>query len=161
MSATRSLSRREVTLGQGDVACSAEPALLQTVLGSCVAVCLWDMRAGVGGMNHFVLPGDPRGGGDTRYGSGAMAALLAGVERLGGCRGNVRAKVFGGAAVLPCGPGDTVGDQNVRFARDWLARNGVPVVAERTGGVRGQQVRFDTATGDTFARAVEPMALPA
>lgn len=143
---------REVTLAQGDVRCGDEGEVLLTVLGSCVAVCLWDARLRIGGMNHFVLPGDPQGRTDTRYGAAAMPAMLAAMQ----CRGtrpqDLRAHVLGGAAVLPTALGETVGMLNVDFARGWLARLGVRVVGERVGGVRGMQVRFDTASGETYVR---------
>src|SRR3954463_6081120 len=65
----------QVSLMQGDIHFSIEPKILMTVLGSCVAVCLWDRVRGAGGMNHFVLPNDRNGEKSTRYGDVAMDEL--------------------------------------------------------------------------------------
>jgi chemotaxis protein CheD len=144
----------QVSLMQGDVRCSATPAILTTVLGSCVAVCLWDKVRGVGGMNHFVLPGDRMGEKSTRYGDVAIDELQAGLLRLGCRMADLQAKVFGGAAVLPFAGGETVGSNNVRLALDRLSRDRIRIVAQRTGGILGQQVRFHTRTGDAFVRYI-------
>jgi chemotaxis protein CheD len=139
---------------QGDIHCSADPKVLVTVLGSCVAVCLWDKVRGAGGMNHFVLPVDRTGEKSTRYGDVAIDELLAGLLRLG-CRiGDLQAKVFGGAAVLPFGGGQTVGSNNVQLALERLRHDHIRVTAQRTGGTVGQQVRFHTSTGEAFVRYI-------
>lgn len=144
----------QVSLMQGDIHCSADPKILVTVLGSCVAVCLWDKVRGVGGMNHFVLPIDLNGEKSTRYGDVAIDALEAGLLRLG-CRiSDLQAKVFGGAAVLPFAGGQTVGSNNVQLALERLRRDRIRVTAQRTGGTVGQQVRFHTRSGDVFVRYI-------
>jgi chemotaxis protein CheD len=144
----------QVTLMQGDVHYSFDPKVLVTVLGSCVAVCLWDKLCGVGGMNHFVLPTDRYGEKSTRYGDVAIDELEAGLLRLG-CRiGDLQAKVFGGAAVLPFGGGQTVGHNNVQLALERLRRDHIRIAAQRTGGTVGQQVRFHTRTGEAFVRYI-------
>jgi chemotaxis protein CheD len=150
------LPETQVSLGQGDIYCSADPKVLVTVLGSCVAVCLWDKLRGIGGMNHFVLPvarGDDR---SARYGDVAIDELEAGLVRLGSRIGDLQAKVFGGAAVLPFGGGQTVGANNVQLALERLRRDRIRIAAQRTGGVRGQQVRFHTLTGEAFVRYLRP-----
>ncbi len=144
----------QVSLGQGDIHFCAEPRVLVTVLGSCVAVCLWDRVRCIGGMNHFVLPTGHTGENSTRYGDVAIGALEAGLLRLG-CRiADLQAKVFGGAAVLPFGGGQTVGDNNVQLALDHLRQDRIRVTARRTGGILGQQVRFHTRTGEAFVRYI-------
>jgi chemotaxis protein CheD len=141
-----------VFLSPGGIHVSAQPATISTVLGSCVAVCLWDSRLVIGGMNHFLLPrsdGPPH----SRFGDVAIARLLQRMAALG-CRAeDLSAKVFGGAAVLPIGPhAITVGEQNVASALAELGRLRVPVVAGRTGGVRGLVLRFYTGTGRAMVR---------
>jgi len=145
----------DIYLVAGDVFCCVEPSVLSTVLGSCVAVCLWDRRRGAGGMNHFVLPSDPAGRHSSRYGDVAMDTLMAGLMKLG-CRiTDLEAKVFGGAAVLPSDRDETIGGINVRHALQRLQRDGIPVTAQRTGGLAGKQVRFHTATNEIFIRAIQ------
>ncbi|MGA3002682.1 MAG: chemotaxis protein CheD [Acetobacteraceae bacterium] len=144
----------QVSLMQGDIHFSADPKVLVTVLGSCVAVCLWDKLRGIGGMNHFVLPTDRNGEKSTRYGDVAIDELQAGLMRLG-CRiQDLQAKVFGGAAVLPFGGGQTVGQNNVQLALERLRRDHIRITAQRTGGTLGQQVRFHTRTGEAFVRYI-------
>jgi chemotaxis protein CheD len=144
----------QVSLMQGDIHFSAEPKVLVTVLGSCVAVCLWDKLRGVGGMNHFVLPCDRSGEKSTRYGDVAIDELQAGLLRLGSRISDLQAKVFGGAAVLPFGGGQTVGQNNVQLALERLHRDHIRITAQRTGGTVGQQVRFHTRTGEAFERYI-------
>jgi chemotaxis protein CheD len=150
---------RRVFLSPGDVICTAEPALITTVLGSCVSVTLWDKDRRIGGLNHFVLP---KGGATSRYGATAMLELLEGVLSLGAHLRNLEAKVFGGAAVLPVGGEGTVGTSNVAFALGELARRGIPIAGRRTGGERGRLLVFNTQSGDAFVRwLAEHEPLPA
>ena len=144
----------QVSLMQGDIHFTADPKVLVTVLGSCVAVCLWDKLRGIGGMNHFVLPSDRNGEKSTRYGDVAIDELEAGLMRLGSRISDLQAKVFGGAAVLPFGGGQTVGQNNVQLALDRLRRDHIRITAQRTGGTLGQQIRFHTRTGEAFVRYI-------
>jgi chemotaxis protein CheD len=143
-----------VSLMQGDIFCSATPRILATVLGSCVAVCLWDEKRGAGGMNHFVLPISRNGEECTRYGDVAIDELQAALARLGSRIPDLQAKVFGGAAVLPFGGGQTVGSNNVELALERLRRDHIKVTARRTGGTLGQQIRFNTQTGEVLVRYI-------
>jgi len=150
---------RRIFLSPGEVIAAAEPSLITTVLGSCVAVTLWDKERQIGGVNHFVLP---RGGDTTRYGDSAMAELLDGVVSLGAHLRSLEAKIFGGAAVLPVGGPGSVGAANVAFALGELSRRGIPVAGRRTGGERGRLLMFNTETGEAFVRwLAEHEPLPA
>lgn len=145
----------QVFLTPGTLYCSARPAVITTVLGSCVAVCLVDRRHRAAGMNHFVLPNNPAGEDSLRYGDVALDRLLDRMSRLGCELADLRAKVFGGAAVLPFGDtGETVGTRNVQIAIDWLRRSGIPVVARRTGGKNGLLIRFDAESGRVLVRRI-------
>jgi chemotaxis protein CheD len=145
----------QVFLSQGELHCTAEPTMVTTVLGSCVAVCLSDRARGLGGINHFLLPhcdGDQL---NLRYGDVAIDRLLDGMLSLGARVGDLEAKVFGGAAVMPMNaPENNVGTRNVEVAMARLRSLGITVVARRTGGSRGLSVRLFTATGDVLIRAV-------
>lgn len=103
-------------------------------------------------MNHFVLPSDRSGEKSTRYGDVAIDELLAGLVRLGSQIPDLQAKIFGGAAVLPFGGGQTVGQNNVQLALERLRRDHIRITAQRTGGTLGMQVRFHTQTGEAFVR---------
>jgi chemotaxis protein CheD len=143
-----------VYLHAGQLAAFREPRAISTVLGSCVAVCLWDGEARVGGMNHFVLP-HRAGAGETspRFGNVAMGQLLDRVVRLGGKFSRLQAKLFGGASVLGgAHTGDSLGEQNVQLARSLLDAAGIPVVAGDTGGTRGRRLVFQTDDGLAFVK---------
>jgi chemotaxis protein CheD len=126
------------------------PRTLTTILGSCVSVCLWDRRGRGGGMNHYLLPSrrpdSPR---TARYGDIAIPALVTKLVALGADRADLRAKVFGGAHVLPLGaPGArTLGGDNVLVAFSLLRAEGIHVVSEDVGGTRGRKLAFNTVDG--------------
>ncbi len=152
---TPSRQTLEVFLTPGNLHCATEPSRVTTILGSCVAVCLWDRALRAGGMNHYVLPYRRDDSVSARFGDVAIERLVEEMLVLG-CRGtSLRAKVFGGAAVLPfTAGGDPVGDQNVRLALERLSQRGIPVIARRTGGRSGLLIRFFTDSGDVLVRRV-------
>jgi chemotaxis protein CheD len=158
--AAPAVALEQVSLMQGDVYFCAEPKILVTVLGSCVAVCLWDKVLCAGGMIHFVLPVDLNDERTARYGDVAIDELKTGLLRLGCRLPDLQAKVFGGAAVLPFAGGQTVGSNNVRLAVERLRRDRIRIAAQRTGGTSGQQVRFHTGTGEAFVRYIQTSVSP-
>jgi len=106
-------------------------------------------------MNHFVLPDHVNGCRNLRYGDAAIASLVAGLRDGGSRIGDLSAKVFGGATVLPYGTGQsTVGSRNLHIALDHLERYGIPVIGRRTGGAHGLLIRMDTFSGDVTLREV-------
>lgn len=120
-----------------------------TVLGSCVAVTLFDPGKALGGLNHYMLPlwnGD--GLPTPKYGNVAMEKLLERVLGIGGCREQLVAKVFGGASLLNERPGPyEIGSRNVMVAREILARQNIPIIASNVGGSSGLRLFFNTRTG--------------
>jgi chemotaxis protein CheD len=139
---------RKIHVIQGECQVVTEPnVVLSTVLGSCVAACLRDPGAGVGGMNHFLLPG-----GDTsrnqeseRYGAYLMELLINGLLKRGARRDRIEAKLFGGARMLQ-GLSD-IGAQNAAFARQFLANEGIRILAENLGGTHGRRLEFFPVSG--------------
>lgn len=139
-------------LNPGDLAITQEPRELFTILGSCVAVCLWDTRLRYAGMNHFLLP---RAGAmparPERFGNTAMRALLDGMLGAGCRRGDFVAKVFGGASLQPDRPNSAnIGNQNAACAEGFLMREGIMIAGGDTGGDRGRKVSFRSDTGDVL-----------
>jgi chemotaxis protein CheD len=133
---------------QGEFRVSRDPSeVLSTVLGSCVAVCLWDPAAKVGGMNHFLLPAAP-GQGDAkmlRYGAHAMEVLINEVLKLGARRKALQAKLFGGANVTDAlGP---IGQANATFALAYLNDEDIPCLAKSLGGTQARRIVFRPVTG--------------
>ena len=136
-------------LHPGQLFASAEPSAVMTVLGSCVVVCLWDPEAGVGGVNHYLLPqGIGRGMSALRYGSLAIPELIRRVQAIGALPSRMRAKVFGGAGLN----GDGAGTENIEIARACLALAQIPIVAEDVGGQVGRKLVFGTPAGDAWVK---------
>lgn len=144
---------------QGEHRISADPQeVLSTVLGSCIAACLWDNRARVGGMNHFLLPdGSGEDAHSLRYGLHAMELLINGLLRQGAERHGLRAKLFGGAHLLPHLP--DIGGRNFRFARDFLLREGIAHVGGSVGGDRGRRIRFWPVQGRAMQMVLPPATI--
>nr|MBL8412384.1 chemoreceptor glutamine deamidase CheD [Dechloromonas sp.] len=129
----RNFQRNAAKILPGEYFVSESGMLLVTVLGSCVAACIRDSDAGVGGMNHFMLPDD--GGRETvgtsaRYGTYAMEVLINHLLKLGARRNRLEAKVFGGGAVLSSLTSSNVGARNAEFVLDYLKTEKIPVVAK-------------------------------
>ncbi len=134
-----------------------EDILLMTTLGSCIAACLWDRHAHVGGMNHFMLPdggvGDPASG---RYGSYAMEVLINELMKLGATRGTLEAKVFGGGQVVSGMNSMNVGERNTRFVMDYLKTERIPVVSKDVLDIYPRKVCFLPASGKAMIKRLLP-----
>ena len=143
---------------QGEHAVSDDPgAVLTTVLGSCVAVCLHDPVRGVGGMNHFLLAENADGvrvaEAAMRYGAYAMEVLINDLMKRGARRERLEAKLFGGAKMIDAL--QDVGAANAAFARRFMADEGITVISASLGGRRARRVEFWPATGRARQREVE------
>jgi chemotaxis protein methyltransferase CheR len=145
------------TILAGETCFSRDAVEIRTLLGSCIAACLYDPVTRIGGMNHFMLPGRDRlPGVSARYGIHAMELLINGIMKLGGDRGRLQAKVFGGANVLSFSKSaDNIGSLNIEFVRAFLKTDGIPIIAEKLGGNRPVQVCFHTATGRAFVKVIQ------
>ncbi|WP_175947342.1 chemoreceptor glutamine deamidase CheD [Burkholderia pyrrocinia] len=136
---------------------TSEDMVLMTVLGSCVAACLHDPYAGIGGMNHFMLPDDGTDPGaaaseSMRYGAYAMEVLINELIKAGGRRERIEAKVFGGAAVLAGMTTINIGDRNADFVRRYLALERIRITAEDLQGVHPRKVAFMPHTGRAMVK---------
>ncbi len=136
-----------VTVVQGDFAVSNDAnVVMSTILGSCVAVCVFDPQAKVGGMNHFLLASD--GGANTadlKYGVNAMELLINKILRAGGDRRRLQAKIFGGARMTM--HARDIGESNGTFALSFLEREGIPCLSQSLGGTMARRVQFTPTTG--------------
>jgi chemotaxis protein CheD len=159
MSQARELERIARSIGPGGWAVeSSRP--IATLLGSCVAVCLWDPALKIGGMNHFMLPRSGRQHTTPDIdillcGDFAMEALLNGMIARGARRNRMQAKAFGGGAVVAGLTHTHIGQQNVEFAREWLTRENIPLVASDFLGRWSRKIILDPGTGDAFCRRGE------
>jgi len=132
---------------QGDYAVIDRPDIvLTTILGSCVATCMWDPVARVGGMNHFLVPGDEHSDSDAlKYGVNAMELLINGLLQRGALRSRLQAKLFGGAQVVT--NLFDIGAKNGEFAAKFLRLEGIPCAGQSLGGLRARRIRFCPMTG--------------
>ncbi len=136
-----------VQLTLGDTYVTADPEeVLTTILGSCIAACIRDSSAGVGGMNHFLLPDGNSGDRAARcYGINAMELLINEILKHGGDRRRLEAKLFGGANVVAALT--DVGSRNIAFARQFLNDEGITIVGGDVGGDLARRIQFAPASG--------------
>lgn len=158
-----------VVQGEFVVSSDADTALT-TILGSCVAACMRDPISGIGGMNHFLLPGALAGGSeDLERGVHAMELLINALLRAGARRDRLEAKLFGGARMMK--NLSDIGSKNAAFATSFLRQEGIACVGESLGGEQARRVRYWPVTGkakqmlvgqtDVFAREMSVAAKPA
>ncbi len=151
---------RIVHIIQGEHRVSDAPdVVISTILGSCVAACLFDSARGIGGMNHFLLPGnDPNSGDNVKYGAHSMEQLINALLRQGALKHRLKASLFGGANMIE---GLTkIGSANAEFARQFIATEGIPLVDQCLGGSKGRKLRFHPPSGKAqmqFMAAISPL----
>jgi chemotaxis protein CheD len=130
---------------------------IATLLGSCVAVCLFDPRLKIGGMNHFLLP--TRAGTDNSdidvimNGDYSMEVLVNALLNKGAQKSRLIAKAFGGGTIVSS-IRLAIGERNSEFAKEWLEREGIPLVASDFNGPWSRKVVFEPQNGDAFCRRI-------
>ena len=132
-----------------------EDILIMTTLGSCIAACLWDRQAKIGGMNHFMLPegaGKDSASSGGRYGSFAMELLINEMIKLGATRASMEAKVFGGGQVISGMNTMNVGERNTAFVLDYLKAERIPVVSKDVLDIYPRKVCFLPASGKAMVK---------
>ena len=131
------------------------PEMIVTVLGSCISACIRDNIAGIGGMNHFLLPRskdgiDHRRASDpdaaTRYGNYAMEHMINDILTHGGKRRYFEVKICGGGRVLKNMQID-IGQKNIDFIKDYIWTEGLTIAAEDVGGIYPRKVQYVPSTG--------------
>ncbi len=140
----------------GGLHASRGSAIIETTLGSCIAVCLYDPVAQIGGMNHFLLPGKAdlqHFDAAARYGVNAMELLINRIMAIGGNRFQLVAKVFGGAHFFPEIPIENgVGKKNAEFVVAFLQMEKIRTIGCDLGGHESRTIYFHTDTGDVFLK---------
>lgn len=149
-----------VKIFSGDCYVSDGPGeMLVTILGSCVAACIRDPKIGIGGMNHFLLPGtldDERDAGDEgalRYGVYAMEQLINEILKKGGNKLRLETKLFGGGNVI--NNSAAIGSKNATFVREFFKREGLPVLTEDLGGDLPRRIHYYPETGKVMMRKLK------
>jgi len=156
-----------ITINPGEYYATEEPAVISTLLGSCVAACLYDPGRHMIGMNHFMLS-NPRYSRELpnylteagRYGIQAMELLINDMMSRGARRNSLRAKVFGGASIISnrqeAGNFCCVGMVNCRFIREFLETERIPLEAEDLGGAFGRVIHFSNGDYAVHRRTIDP-----
>ncbi|MES0349683.1 MAG: chemotaxis protein CheD [Desulfobacteria bacterium] len=155
---SQKLKKTLIILTAGEYFATQNGEVLYTVVGSCIATCIYDEEREVAGMNHFLLPGmvrpdDMLSSQVGRYGMFAMELLIGELIKLGARRNELKAKLFGGGKVLTFrkNDGDVTGS-NIRFARKFLELEGIATVKEDVGGNRGRKILFFSDTNKVLLK---------
>ncbi|MCX8027572.1 MAG: chemotaxis protein CheD [Thermodesulfovibrionales bacterium] len=155
---TSSVTKQEHYLYPGELFARNGAYIVTTILGSCVSVCLYDPVLRIGGINHYMLAlWNGEGLPSPRYGNIAIEKLVERLVNLGASIDRMKAKVFGGAAVLQSSGGLMgVGERNIIVAEDMLADLKIPIVSKDVGGVLGRKIIFHTDTAEIFLKRIKP-----
>ena len=148
-------NHEKLYLHPGQLFASRQSHAVTTILGSCVAVCLWDPVKKIGGIIHYLLPaftGD--GVASARFGNIAIAELIEQLTALGCRKRDLQAKLFGGACVIAAFRNRTshLGWENVQTAEKFLGREQIPLVGQDTGGDKGRKLIFHTDDGSAWVK---------
>ncbi len=138
----------------GEYFVDSQEILIMTTLGSCIAACLWDRNANVGGLNHFMLPEGSSD--DGRYGSYAMELLINEMLKRGASRSALEAKVFGGGQVIAGMDTLNVGTRNTAFVLDYLKTERIPVVSKDVMDIYPRKVCFMPTSGKAMVKRLAP-----
>ncbi|EGK71226.1 Chemotaxis protein CheD [Methyloversatilis universalis FAM5] len=155
----RNFSCEAVKILPGEFFVTTREMLLVTVLGSCVAACIRDPERGIGGMNHFMLPDAGTGvmSRSARYGAYAMELLVNELIKSGARRSALQAKVFGGGRVMATLANANVGERNAGFVLDYLAQEGIPVVAQDLLDSHARKIYFFPRSGRVLLKRLARM----
>src|SRR5436190_314233 len=152
---------KQIFLLPGQWAVPHEPSELTTILGPCVAVCLFDRVRNMGGMNHFLLAaGGAAARERSRYGDTSCEDLVQCLFASGSRPGDLEARIVGGAnvgkAAVPVG--ESLGERNADMARSVLKRHGIEVGFEDTGGASARRLRFRTGVGILEVKTIDGLS---
>jgi chemotaxis protein CheD len=150
-----------VTIHPGEYYATGEDVAIATILGSCIAVALYDEKLKQGGLNHFMLAEtavarDMVSGNMARFGMYAMELLINELLKSGSERKNLRAKVFGGGSVLTNTHGgpNKIPQDNINFAFNYLATEKIPVVAQDVGGTWPRKIFYFPKTSKVLLKRI-------
>jgi chemotaxis protein CheD len=155
-----------IIIDPGESYVTKKNEIISTLLGSCVAACLYDPVNRVIGMNHFLLAQQHSahnaallGSEGGRYGIHAMELLINQMLRHGAERIHLKAKAFGGGDVLKLGNesrgGQSIGAINCEFIRTFLRTEHIPLVASALGGHIGRNIFFLASDFSVYVKRIE------
>ncbi len=138
----------------GQIHVDVAPAAISTVLGSCVAVCLYDRLLCTGGMNHYLLPfWNGNGLQSPKYGNISIPKMIENMLERGSKIVDLEAKIFGGASInIASSENMMIGEKNILVAREILKSYKIPIVAEDVGGQSGRKIQFNLERGKVLMK---------
>ncbi|MFH0709679.1 MAG: chemotaxis protein CheD [Pseudomonadota bacterium] len=138
----------------GQIHVDSSPAAISTVLGSCVAVCLYDAKLGIGGMNHYLLPfWNGNGLQSPKFGNISIPKLIESMFSHGSTHRTIQAKIFGGASMnIMATEAMMIGQKNILVAKEILDEYKIAIVAEDVGGQNGRKIQFDLERGKVLLK---------
>jgi chemotaxis protein CheD len=141
---------------------SKSPFLVNTILGSCVAVCLYDPILRMGGINHYMLPlWNGQGMASPKYGNIAIEKLMDKLIGFGSKKNHLVAKVFGGGEVIETNITKFhIGERNIKIAFESLEDLRIPVKSSSVGGKHGRKIQFNTSTGEVKQKIIQRSDIP-
>lgn len=160
--------QKVTTIHPGEYLVSDNDIIICTVLGSCVAVCLWDSQQKHGGVNHFMLPGSPVVSDSeksklnfnsygARYGMYAMELLINELLKKGSQRENLHAKVFGGATMFNYKQqqSKSISQANGDFALEYLKTEHIRIESFDLGGLQARKIFFFVKSGKVLLKRIQ------
>ncbi len=131
----------------GKIFSSKKPHIVDTILGSCVAVFLWDPLLQFGSVNHFMLPFSGKENSSFKYGNVAIDEIISQMLKMGSDKKDLKAKVFGGSGISNSNGSFNIGKRNIAVAKSMLKAEQIPVISYSVGGEIGRKVIFNTGSG--------------
>ncbi|MBN4080496.1 chemoreceptor glutamine deamidase CheD [Beggiatoa alba] len=147
----------------GEFYVTRENELVTTVLGSCVSACIRDIKRGVGGMNHFMLPAAKGlvdlsiNSNSARYGNHAMEMLINVILKMGGLKKNLEVKLFGGGRVITSMSSLDVGEQNISFIQNYTEVEKLNVASEDLGDIFPRKILYFPRTGRVLVKKLRKL----
>ncbi len=157
MKTNSNINNESIYLYPANLVVPVPPTTVHTILGSCVAVCLYDPILKMGGINHFMLPfWNGQGLASPKYGNIAIEKLINKLIQNGAQKKNLIAKLFGGGEVIQTSSAHfNIGKRNILVAQELLEEQKIPIKAQSTGGKLGRKIIFNTLTGEVIQRYVK------
>lgn len=150
------MEKKRIFILPGEIAITRQPAIIATLLGSCVAVCLYNKKLRFGGMNHFMLPTGTSLTMSGKYGDVSTNKLIDSMKKVDSFTSNLVAKVYGGGAVVGhLSGGMEIGRRNIQIALEILEKHNIQIAERDTGGDYGRKIFFDNQTGEVDKRAIQ------
>jgi chemotaxis protein CheD len=157
---SREIERLSLNIKPGEWAVEVDRPI-STLLGSCVAVCLYDAALHIAGMNHFMLPQMKKSSLNADEdvllaGDACMEALLNSMLNKGAAKHRIKAKAFGGGSVIDANLPSalSIGKRNADFTHEWLDRENIPLIASDFLGPWSRKILLVPANGDAFCKRV-------